>query len=147
MDELREDHIHAVTVEREGKYILRSTKSIRVRVIRLVVEGTVFKLSRPRLRAHEGAVRNIVAYWIDDYVRWFKKQRCDYREGVQRMLRELADSFSVIDEANVDSACAWLVQLVYDVGRDYEEGDVNVTDCDVLRLELQSLIETAIENL
>ena len=63
------------------------------------------------------------------------------------MLRELADSFSVVDEENVDSACAWLVQLVYDVGRDYGEEETNFSGYEELRLELQDLIKSAIMDL
>lgn len=89
----------------------------------------------------------VAAVSIDDYKSWFVNEGCDEQQFATAMLQDLATRTAVVNTSNVEEACAWTVQLMYDVGRDYGRDKVTFDSYDELRDELQSLIGSAIENL
>lgn len=51
----------------------------------------------------------IVAFSVDNYLRWFNRRGCDQYTYTKRIYDRVRDSLKQVNNSNVDLACIWLV--------------------------------------
>lgn len=119
-----QDNVQVNRIARTG------TNQLEFSSVQVSMEKRVLELVEP------------AAFSLKDYARWFKMKGCDAQDSSLRMLLEVKRAHATVNETNLDTACAWFIQLNYDTERN-STGTRYLT-MDQLADELTMMIDDAI---
>ncbi|CAH6419535.1 Hypothetical protein POVR2_LOCUS39 [uncultured virus] len=126
-DPLREGEINSVVSRQstwliEGKYLLQDKlQNEDILVRQMTVEGNVYRLYHQVV--DEKIVLNeedkLLTHSVYDYIMAYELRGCNGKQAVHKMLRDLLEL--TVDSSNYETACAWIIQLLYDLNISSEE--------------------------